>query len=49
MTSNCTSIGTWLKIRFKERREIATRYAKRMDSYLASVQIRCIFCWLETF
>ncbi len=34
-------------LRLKEWRGIATRYAKRMRSYLAAVQIRCIFCWLK--
>ena len=29
----------------KEWRGIATRYAKRASSYLAAVQIRCIFLW----
>lgn len=32
-------------MRMKEWRGIATRYAKRARSYLASVQIRCIFLW----
>jgi len=36
-------------LRFKEWRGIVTRYDKRVDSYLASVQIRCIFCWLKIF
>ena len=34
-------------LRLKEWRGIASRYAKRARSYLASVQIRCIFCWLK--
>ncbi len=29
----------------KEWRGIATRYAKRTSSYLAAVQIRCMFLW----
>jgi transposase len=29
----------------KEWRGIATRYTKRVASYLAAVQIRCIFLW----
>ena len=29
----------------KEWRGIATRYPKRASSYLAAVQIRCIFLW----
>ena len=32
-------------MRMKEWRGIATRYAKKTSSYLASVQIRCIFLW----
>ncbi|MDR1145376.1 MAG: IS5/IS1182 family transposase, partial [Verrucomicrobiales bacterium] len=28
-------------------RGIATRYAKRTSSYLAAVQIRCIFLWTQ--
>ncbi len=31
----------------KQWRGIATRYAKRLSSYLASVQIRCLHTWLK--
>ena len=31
----------------KEWRGIATRYAKRADSFKAAVQIRCLFLWLK--
>lgn len=31
----------------KEWRGVATRYAKRASSFLAIVQIRCIFQWLR--
>ena len=34
-------------LRMKEWRGIATRYAKRLASYLAFVQIRCAFMWLK--
>lgn len=34
-------------LRLKEWRGVATRYAKRADSFLATVQIRCIFYWLR--
>ena len=34
-------------LRLKEWRGIASRYAKKAKSYLAAVQIRCIFCWLR--
>ncbi len=34
-------------LRLKEWRGIATRYAKRTSSYLAAVQIRCLFHWLK--
>lgn len=34
-------------LRMKEWRGIATRYAKRLSSYLALVQIRCAFMWLK--
>ena len=34
-------------LRMKAWRGIATRYAKRMSSFLAFVQIRCAFMWLE--
>ncbi len=33
-------------LRLKEWRGIATRYAKNSASFLAAVQIRCLFCWL---
>jgi len=32
---------------FKRWRGIATRYCKNALSYLASVQVRCIFLWLD--
>ena len=31
----------------KEWRGVATRYAKRVSSFLAIVQIRCVFQWLR--
>jgi hypothetical protein len=31
----------------KEWRGIATRYAKRADSFLAAVHIRCLIRWLR--
>jgi len=31
----------------KEWRGVATRYAKRASSFLAIVQIRCVFQWLR--
>ena len=31
----------------KEWRGVATRYAKRASSFLAIVQIRCVFQWLK--
>jgi transposase len=34
-------------LRLKEWRSIATRYAKNVSSYLAIVQIRCLFQWLK--
>ena len=34
-------------LRLKEWRGIATRYAKNTASYLAAVQIRCLFHWLS--
>ena len=34
-------------LRLKEWRGIATRYAKNTASYLAAVQIRCLFHWLR--
>ena len=33
-------------LRLKQWRGIATRYAKNTASYLAAVQIRCLFHWL---
>ena len=33
-------------LRLKEWRGIASRYAKRANSFLAAVHIRCIFYWL---
>ena len=34
-------------LRLKEWRGVATRYAKNVSSYLAIVQIRCLFLWLN--
>lgn len=34
-------------LRLKQWRGIATRYAKNAASYLAAVQIRCLFHWLS--
>jgi transposase len=34
-------------MQLKGWRGIATRYAKRTSSYLAAVQIRCIFLWTQ--
>jgi transposase len=34
-------------LKLKGWRAIATRYAKRASSYLAAVQIRCLYLWLE--
>jgi transposase len=34
-------------LRLKEWRGVATRYAKRADSFLAIVQIRCMTYWLR--
>jgi len=34
-------------LRLKGWRSIATRYAKRASSFLAMVQIRCMFLWLS--
>jgi len=34
-------------LRMKEWRGVATRYAKNAASYLAIVQIRCLFLWLK--
>ncbi|MGC3988580.1 MAG: IS5 family transposase [Chthoniobacteraceae bacterium] len=34
-------------LRLKGWRSIATRYAKRASSFLAIVQIRCLFLWLS--
>ena len=31
----------------KQWRGVATRYSKRLSSYLASVQIRCLYTWLK--
>ena len=35
-------------LHLKRWRGIATRYAKRSDSFLAAVQIRCILLWSQT-
>lgn len=34
-------------LRLKEWRGVATRYAKRADSFLSIVQIRCMIYWLR--
>lgn len=34
-------------LHLKRWRGIATRYAKRSDSFLAAVQIRCLVLWAE--
>lgn len=34
-------------LKLKRWRGIATRYAKRSDSFLAAVQIRCLALWLN--
>ena len=34
-------------LRMKEWRGIATRYAKRLSSFLSLVQLRCAFMWLK--
>jgi transposase len=34
-------------LKLKGWRAIATRYAKRASSYLAAVQIRCLYLWLN--
>ena len=34
-------------LHIKQRRGIATRYAKRLSSFLAAVQIRCLVMWLR--
>jgi transposase len=34
-------------LRLKEWRGVATRYAKNTASFLAAVQIRCLFHWLS--
>ena len=34
-------------LRIKQWRGIATRYAKRLSSFLAAVQIRCLVLWLH--
>ncbi len=34
-------------LHLKRWRGIATRYAKRTQSFLAAVQIRCIYLWAE--
>ena len=36
-------------LKLKQWRGIATRYAKRSDSFLAAVQIRCIAIWAKIF
>jgi len=33
-------------LRLKQWRGVATRYAKRLDSFLAAAQIRCLTLWL---
>jgi transposase len=34
-------------LHIKQWRGIATRYAKRVDSFVAAVQIRCLTLWLR--
>ena len=34
-------------LHIKQWRGIATRYAKRLSSFLAAVQIRCLVMWLR--
>jgi len=34
-------------LHLKRWRGIATRYAKRLDSFIAAVQLRCLILWLE--
>ncbi|MDK2127117.1 IS5/IS1182 family transposase, partial [Chitinimonas sp. DQS-5] len=34
-------------LKIKRWRGIATRYAKRLKSFVAAVQIRCLALWLE--
>jgi transposase len=34
-------------LHLKQWRGIATRYAKRLDSFVAAVQIRCLVLWLR--
>jgi transposase len=34
-------------LHIKRWRAIATRYAKRADSFLAAVHIRCLMMWIE--
>jgi transposase len=34
-------------LHIKRWRGVATRYAKRLDSFLAAVQIRCLALWLH--
>ena len=36
-------------LKLKQWRGIATRYAKRSESFLAAVQIRCIAIWAKIF
>ena len=36
-------------LKLKQWRGIATRYAKRADSFLAAVQIRCIAIWTKIY
>ena len=36
-------------LKMKHWRGIATRYAKRTDSFLAAVQIRCIAIWTKIY
>ena len=36
-------------LKMKQWRGIATRYAKRTDSFLAAVQIRCIALWSKIY
>jgi len=36
-------------LHLKRWRSVATRYAKNANSFLATVQIRCLFMWLRLF
>jgi transposase len=49
MTAISIDCGTWWKtpfLKLKGWRAIATRHLKNAASYLAAVQIRCLYLWL---